>query len=1522
MREAVLGGGGEQVTRYINDSREYSVKSSVEKLEECRATLQAGLTKISEVQITTDAGLINDAMKIVYKEALRLSHEIAQAHQYNPQLELVVGLDAQLTADVRAIAQNANNINILGQWNSNLSSSILTGLKREFQASYKPALQAAPAAPAVVVHAAPPQPVVRVAPPPPAQGQPGQLPQSQVAQQPLQPAAPTQPQVAASAQPQGQPAAPAQPQEQPAAPAAETPKDKYGRLLNQLSSEIEAHGLGAADHYNDIVKVYGEIKAHLVAHPIDGATEEAVKQSIFKVTKDKVELEIKIRRELFNETPEQVADAVADRVYSKLEKFIRDNNTREFIKLFDNCSQELQTQLLSDKGKTQNLFKPAMLRGNKEIYEHLKAKTEPAAFIFDSTASGSGKWEFVDGQEVPLGDREYFAAEIGRLVSISSKEDINKRCLLNIAAYFGATQAVELAINKGADPSIKGSRFSNALNIAGNLAITPTKDLSFKRGAFGLIADKCFDLIENGAIEDRTKYRNAIADSGVFRYLYDDGSLRDFAKFLKLAKSHNVPLTIRQPVPDLRSGQVLEPREGKLLEGPLLEQEITAWFSPFQMSGGSAEKNKLALEKFKLLVDAGIIDFRAIDRLQPKEKDRVKFAIDGAIRNNPEGVKALTYAQNVALVEEEADRAKESGKSTDNLRTKHVAEPEKQLAETQEKWLATLKTPAPTQQLTDKEREELERNKLKSAALKRMMLFYGCSGLAIEGHSLNAADSVTAAASKPAQENNLPVGAYFSGHMGRCYVDLEGGPSSDEVLKYITTGNRASSDGIHLDRHLMAKNREKELTGSQIVFDRHSATHAGIKKGSKYKEDKGIGYGAKGALEGVAYKISSPFRSKQWKETHHTKHMGMNIAAGGLGGSHYSTSEAIKGSGEDGHMYFNTGTKSFGAGLEATAPGTTGPLGAHSKTGGADEFTAFEGAKYAIAKKNKGHLKALFEAQIKLKLPNPKLLSDLGSVGLAVDENGNITDTKAFNKFVKKDERINGVCGLLGLKTYHRGSLHVITPFGSWLMEQGITIQNNYSGALGKVDSVRFDAIVDEFAKKEIPDEIVYFKPRNDVKEFAAQEAIYKNIDEKPLLKAHPELSYEASNMIGNIYNALPDAQAKATLTLLEEYMKDPKFSREKLHNIAVVNQGFIGIQEALEQELKDKAEAERNKAMAERDAPASAVEVGADKLQYDKLTEALKVELDKGDKASTEIIGKLYYDILDIAGVDQAKLQVYVLSLLKDKQYEKLIREQVFLEPTAEDIEQVQRTSRIKADAAQRVAAKAAAAAATPHAPATAVVKPTVALAVAKPSTPSTVAPNPVAKPSAPSTVVPKPVAKPSAPSAVVPKPVAKPSAPPAVVPKPVAKPSAPSVAASKPSGASKKTDEEKKPMSKINKLALFGGFVGAIGASSVAAWCVCLVVAIFVPGAQVALPILFGVAAVGIAGCLAIESVTAVLKIGDLAIEGIKKATSSPVKPEPVVAPTPPITPQRTPPPPALPPLSPSATPAKPSSPTSLSR
>ena len=189
-------------------------------------------------------------------------------------------------------------------------------------------------------------------------------------------------------------------------------------------------------------------------------------------------------------------------------------------------------------------------------------------------------------------------------------------------------------------------------------------------------------------------------------------------------------------------------------------------------------------------------------------------------------------------------------------------------------------------------------------------------------------------------------------------------------------------------------------------------------------------------------------------------------------------------------------------GLEGTAPGSHGALGAHSKTGGSDRFSALGGSKYTIKFEQSANIHNYIHSYIIAK--NIKNAPDIEAL--------KIMDLNALKSYSES----------IGLKfaKHPEGSIYLITEFGKQSLEAGMALPHNHGGSqmnlLNKGDDIKELKIVDI---NKVPNEIIYFKPRHSLDRFLAQEPIYQNIDSKPALKYNPQFDYETSFVIGALYD-------------------------------------------------------------------------------------------------------------------------------------------------------------------------------------------------------------------------------------------------------------------------------------------------------------------------------------------------------------------------------------------------------------------
>jgi hypothetical protein len=424
--------------------------------------------------------------------------------------------------------------------------------------------------------------------------------------------------------------------------------------------------------------------------------------------------------------------------------------------------------------------------------------------------------------------------------------------------------------------------------------------------------------------------------------------------------------------------------------------------------------------------------------------------------------------------------------SKDTLRTELVnADLNAALRKDMDKWRGTLESQDPK----------------KKDALKRTLLLVGSGAMDVSGHTIE--DLQVVEKTIKASKNKEPTAAYLSGHMGRVYMSLPKG-EGEQTLDWIRGG-------------------------SDIVKPRFAATHDGVvEQNGKVKETK-LG-------------VVKAFFVGLFQSTHY----GMDVAMGGKNKPYKGQPDkTIADDGTSGHMYFNLNQgehgDSLGIGLEGTAPGKSNHLGVHSLVGSADEFTALEGAKHAVKfdaqdshcrNTIRAHIEALSDANRASSTSVPVV-----EVYLAYAEKP--WYKKIFSKPPYTKEQFTKAIQGIGIITTADQKM-IMTSFGKKQMEAGIVVQNNYNGTTINLNNPKL--LGEIRAAKHIPDEIIYYKPRNSLGEFMAQELIYSDIDNKPALRDNPQLSYETSVAIGMMYQAVADNKLpveeregiRQTLTLLE----------------------------------------------------------------------------------------------------------------------------------------------------------------------------------------------------------------------------------------------------------------------------------------------------------------------------------------------------------------------------------------------------
>lgn len=412
-----------------------------------------------------------------------------------------------------------------------------------------------------------------------------------------------------------------------------------------------------------------------------------------------------------------------------------------------------------------------------------------------------------------------------------------------------------------------------------------------------------------------------------------------------------------------------------------------------------------------------------------------------------------------------------------------------QLQRDMDKWAATL--------LTD------GANGNKRDAAKRLMLLIGSGNLKILGNKLEEGE--VKQGEVLASANNLPIAFYLSGHGGRVYMSLDNTPSQS-VLNWIT------NEGIHKGRYFLPDNREGSLKGNEIVYDRHAGTHsANVDKDGNIQELKGKRYGVYSILGRMLNYITFGFFFSQYSQ-----HLGMNIPFGGEGQKYKDITGDIKGEGSSGHLYINAGNNFLGVGMEGTAPGSEGPLGSHSKTGGADRFAPGEGQKSFVRFDfNDPNFMEYVKAVVAYDINNYKgkftqIKDDYQKYGIKTAED--------IKKATKEEQVL--ILKYLGLHVLmdEKGKPEMIsTTLGAAMMNEGMVVPYNYNGQKIKFSD---QALTDIMSYNGVlPDEIIYFKPQDSVEKFMAQALIFADIDNKPLIKNNPQLSLKECFALSLLYD-------------------------------------------------------------------------------------------------------------------------------------------------------------------------------------------------------------------------------------------------------------------------------------------------------------------------------------------------------------------------------------------------------------------
>lgn len=116
------------------------------------------------------------------------------------------------------------------------------------------------------------------------------------------------------------------------------------------------------------------------------------------------------------------------------------------------------------------------------------------------------------------------------------------------------------------------------------------------------------------------------------------------------------------------------------------------------------------------------------------------------------------------------------------------------------------------------------------------------------------------------------------------------------------------------------------------------------------------------------------------------------------------------------------------------------------------------------------------------------------------------------------DEEFQETCKTAGIKLI--GDKQMLTAFGKKSLDSGIKPHSSNKDFTAYLRIETFENLTKKL-NQEIPDEVIYFKPRDSYENFLSQKEIYRDIDQKPILKNNPQLDDANSVAIGIFYNAM-----------------------------------------------------------------------------------------------------------------------------------------------------------------------------------------------------------------------------------------------------------------------------------------------------------------------------------------------------------------------------------------------------------------
>jgi hypothetical protein len=230
--------------------------------------------------------------------------------------------------------------------------------------------------------------------------------------------------------------------------------------------------------------------------------------------------------------------------------FVKGGNLDLVRKKFSLMSDEEFAEAFTPNAKhPENPFMFALMEGNVTLFklleeEYTKRSERPLKleeFIFD--VEGYGGSNRVDGQNIPtIHDQTACKYFHEKLYNIVARDDvttkvINDKRLVNIIAYWGAEDALQVCFAKNADIFLKGTRFRDATATAFN-------GMEFRDNLIIPMVEYICKQID-ASPQNKKHLIDSLAISGALAYLFTFGHEQDNRYFMQKAKDYGLKFTPR-----------------------------------------------------------------------------------------------------------------------------------------------------------------------------------------------------------------------------------------------------------------------------------------------------------------------------------------------------------------------------------------------------------------------------------------------------------------------------------------------------------------------------------------------------------------------------------------------------------------------------------------------------------------------------------------------------------------------------------------------------------------------------------------------------------------------------------------------------------------------------------------------------------------------------------------------------------------------------------------------------------------